>query len=130
MEREGLEIDLKNAELNYQEIVKSQADIKNENKKERKKMEMKEEALQKQVTELKKGISEERSIAGTLLGRMKNDMEEYERAKLDAEKKRLAVSINIFKHISIPIIQPSSPEALGILSESMKHYKTHFYLKN
>jgi Xaa-Pro aminopeptidase len=30
MEREGLETDLKNAELNYQEIVKSQADIKNE----------------------------------------------------------------------------------------------------
>ncbi len=126
MEREGLETDLKNAELNYQEIVKSQADIKNENKKERKKMEMKEEALQKQVTELKKGISEERSIAGTLLGRMKNDMEEYERAKLDAEKKRLAVSINIFKHILIPIIQPFSPEALGILSESIKNT----YLKN
>ena len=93
MEREGLENDLKNAESNYQEIVKSQADIKNENKKERKKMEMKEEALQKQVTELKKGINEERSIAGTLLGRMKNDMEEYEKAKLDAQKKRLAVSI-------------------------------------
>jgi len=40
---------------------------------------------------LKKQIGEERSIAGTLLGRMKQDMEDYDKAKMEAHKKRTIV---------------------------------------
>ena len=45
----------------------------------------------KQLADLKKQISEERTVSGTLLGRMKADAEEFDKTKLDAEKKRQIV---------------------------------------
>ena len=45
LERENLEEELRQTQFNYQEVVRSHEDTKNENKKEKKKMEMKEDSL-------------------------------------------------------------------------------------
>ena len=50
-------------------------------------------------------------------------MEEYEKAKLDAQKKRLAVSILIFKHISFRLFN-SRAVRFSFFREALGKWKT------